>query len=342
MTVATTSFTGSKSTFGTAHLDLSQAAVVHNLGKEVQLSAMVNNKKDKKVGRLVLLCSIKPDIVKSLPVTDGLPKTFVTGTMIIHNLKIAGKVFEKKKLYCKIEHGNWNESTAPSTNNGAKSTSWDFTQTQNLLAEVNKDSIRSSRLKVTVIEEKSLLKSASILASGYITSTTTATICSSIGHKVSAKFELHDVESGGHMTVGAGEMNITLTDEDLTPDNDDGLPDNAIAFKGAIMQITKISAIDLHGGDLIGKQDPFIKLSIDNLNGEGTDWKAQTPYQEEAGRTAIWDTIDDITTPISADAVRFKRLRVVALDHNKLTDLRSWAWVTSASKESEQYPIERS
>ena len=64
------------------------------------------------------------------------------------------------------------------------------------------------------------------------------------------------------MTVGAGEMNITLTDEDLTPDNDDGLPDNAIAFKSAIMQITKISAIDLHGGDLIGKQDPFIKLSM--------------------------------------------------------------------------------
>ena len=320
VTVTTKSFAGGLTTFGAAHIDLCQAAVVHNMGKEVQLSAAVNNKKDKKVGRIVILCSIKPDIVKSLPITDGLPKTFLTGTMVIHNLKIQGEVFDKKRVYCKIEHGNWNECTSTATNDGARTTNWNFSQTNDFFAEVSKETLKASRLKVTVIEEKSVLKKASIIASGFVTATTTATICNSMGHKVNAKFELHDAESGGHVTVGAGEMGVTLTDKDLTPDNDDGLPDNAIAFKSAIMQITKISAIDLHGGDLIGKQDPFVMLSIDSLNGEGTDWKAQTAFQEEAGRTATWDAIDDITTPISADSVRFKRLRVVALDHNKVTD----------------------
>jgi hypothetical protein len=322
VTVTTKSMTGSLSTFGTARVDLVNAAVIHNLGKDVQLSAMVYNAKEKKVGRVVLFCAITRDIVKSLPVTDGLPKTFTTGTIIMHTLKVRGDMFKKRKIYCRLEHSNWNECTSSVPSGKAALCSWNFgddSMDDGLLAEVNKDSLLTGRLRVVVLEEGSMLKGVKELAHGTMTSKLAARMCSSLKQKLSVKIDLQASADGAHETVGLAELSLTLSDVDMLPDNDDGLPDNSIAFKSAILQVKKVSAIDLRGGDLVGKADPFVKLSIDNLNGEGMDWKAQTEFQEGAGRTATWDNIDDILTPVTRDAALFKRLRVTAYDHNNIT-----------------------
>lgn len=322
VTVMTKSFTGHESTFGTAEVEVTEAAVVQNLGKTVQLSTIINDASGKKIGRLVLECCINRDVVKSLPVTDSLPPTFMTGTMILHSLKIRGDQFKNRNIYCRLEHGNWNECTSTSASKSAAVTSWNFGDAgmdDGLLAEVNKESLRTARLRVVIMEEGSTIKGVKELASGALTAKYTAQMCSSLKRKMQVKLDLQESKEGAHVTIGTAELSCTLTDVDMLPDNDDGLPDSSITFKSAILQVKKVAAYDLRGGDVVGKADPFVILSIANLAGEGTDWKAQTPFQEGAGRAASWDSIDDMDTPISRDACLFKRLKVTAFDHNNIT-----------------------
>ena len=301
---------GGDKVFGTAKIQLYQAAIQENFTKDIQLSAVILDKNEKRVGRAVLVVNLVPDIVKSLPITDSLPPLFVTGTVIVSKMQLSGNNFAKKKLYARFEYGNWSECSGTQ-----KAGNLIWSPEGGINAEVNKDLLKSDRLRVVVLEDARKVKE---LASGYVTAKMTAQLCSNLKRKIPVSVDLLDINDSS-IVVGAAKLDLTLTDEDLSPDNDDGLPDTCVTYKSGNLEIKKVSAFDLCGGDLIGKQDPYIKLVIENLDGSGQNWQAQTNHQEGAGRSAVWDSIADISATLSADALRYKRLKVFALDKNNFT-----------------------
>lgn len=58
-------------------------------------------------------------------------------------------------------------------------------------------------------------------------------------------------------------------------------------MKQGQLVVESIKASDLVGGDYIGKQDPYIVLSLN-------DWSAKTLTKDSAGRNALWEKITDM------------------------------------------------
>ena len=119
-------------------------------------------------------------------------------------------------------------------------------------------------------------------ASGYAAAKCTPQLCSSLNQNIRIKLDLQGSEDGAHVTVGTAELLCTLSDRDMLPNDDEGLPNSCITFKTATLLIKKVVAYDLRGVDMVGDADPFVKLSIVNLMGEGIDWKAHTSFQKAA------------------------------------------------------------
>jgi len=304
--------TGSVSKVGSAKIELKPAGI--NINKETQLSGVILDDKGMKLGRVVIWASLTADVVKSLPITDSLPKDFVTGSVVISKLTLASPQFSGKKIYARLEYAKWNECT--SSQSAGKSTIYAL----NMAAEVSKDILKSDFLKVVVLEEGVFTHGVQELAYAIANSHISSKICNNFNRKIDIELDLLSMAKGSHgEVIGRAQLEVLLDDKDRSPDNDDGLPDSVITYKSAVLQIHKVSAFDLAGGDLIGKCDPYIKFLVENVDGEGNNWNAQTQNQKDAGRSAIWDSITDIAANVSDDTLRYKRLVVTAMDKNNFT-----------------------
>ena len=307
------SITGSTNIIGTTKIQLKPAGI--NLNKDVELSGVVLNEKGIRIGRVVLLARLVPDVVKSIPVTETLPSTFVSGILTLSKLQVTSTSFIDKKIYARIEYGAWNECTNSQT--AGKSSAYAL----NMPVGINKTILQNDCLKVVILEEGSFMHGVREIAYGAANAKTTRKICSNFKRKIDVDLELLPITSQGNNgeIIGRAQLEVCLDDAQLSVDNDDSLPDNVITFKTGTLQIHKVAAYDLTGGDLIGKQDPYIAFSIENIDGTGNNWHAQTLPQKNAGRSVIWDHVTDIATDVSADTLKYKRLVIVAMDKNNYT-----------------------
>lgn len=302
--------------WGSAKVELMDAALTQHLTKDTQLSSIVFNSKGQRMGRLVLIVNIRRDTIKALPITSLLPVFFVKGTLIISGLKITSKKYNDKKLFARIEYGRWNESTGTLA---AGQNMWHL----DFMAEANKDILTMDRLRVVLCSESKITGRVEQLAEGYATAKHAHDICANLKSEVSVRIDLIESNRGkkgkeNSTIVGQAELAVKLTDVDMTETRDDGISDNMINFKSASLVISKISAYDLHGGDMLTEPDPYIILKLENLQGNGIDWTTRTDPQDSGGRTVKWE-VDDINVPVTSANVCNKYLQVIAMDDNKGT-----------------------
>jgi hypothetical protein len=310
------SLTGSSSLYGKAKIALKEAGITMNT--DVNLSGVILSDQDKRLGRVVIRAQLNADVVKSLPIVDSLPPTFVTGTINVDKVKInSPKIFSNKKIYCRLEYGQWNECTG--SQNATKGSSL-FKLNMNI--PTNKTLLGNEFIKLVILEEGSFTHGVRELAFGITNLKISHKICQNLKNKIEYDIDLFSLDKNVALNgepIGRASFNSELTDIDMTPDNDDDLPDNCITLKTGVFQIHKVSAYDLVGGDLIGKQDPYVKFSIENIDDNGNDWHQQTENQQNAGRSAIWDSITDISAPVTSDTLLYKRLKVTVMDKNNYT-----------------------
>ena len=67
------------------------------------------------------------------------------------------------------------------------------------------------------------------------------------------------------------------------------IPDSEITLENGVLAIHQIELKNLKGAEnFLGKKDPYIKLSIENVS------TFQTKHQDNAGSNAIWKDIKDM------------------------------------------------
>ncbi len=304
--------------YGKAKIELKLAGI--NLNNDVELHGVIMDTNNKRLGRVVIQAKLSSDVIKSLPIAEVLPSTFVTGAVIIKKLKLnLDNKFINRNLYARLEYGNWNECTGSQHIEKNKANIWAL----DMIAEVNKDILQNDMFKIIIMEEGSFLHGVREIAYGIATASISRQICQNLKHLINFELELlsiSDTNAAASNIVGKAAFEVMLDDIDMSPENYDGLPNSVIGYKSANLQILKCSAFDLVGGDKIGKQDPYIIFTIENIKGEGINWEQQTDYKESGGRSAIWDLSDgSISTPIDADGLCYRRLKVTVMDKNNIT-----------------------
>eukprot|EP00605_Chrysophyceae_sp_TOSAG23-4_P000122 GSChrysophyteH1.ASY1.ANO1.133.1 assembled CDS len=315
---------GSESEYGEAKIQLRDAAL--SMHKVCELRGVIFDKSEKRLGRIVLQARLSNDVVKSLPITDCLPEEFLVGSIHMKKLKLQVDygIFHGKKLYCRLEYGDWKENTEDKSveklqKRGKTTIAQAMIWEPDTYIEVNKEILGRDKLKVVVLET-SLFGTKEIAHGVTGDSKIIKDLCQNLNEDIECNFNLVSATNHENQIVGKATLNAMLTDQDMSPDNDDGQPASVITYDEAELQILKCSAFDLVGGDMIGKEDPYIIFKIDNIKGEGVPWIQQTDCKEGAGSTAVWDLSDgSISTPITGDALRYQRLQVLAIDKNKLT-----------------------
>ena len=174
--------------------------------------------------------------------------------------------------------------------------------------EVNRETLlRDEKFHVIAMDEN-LTRGDVVLGKGELS---IRKLISNIGTNTKLKIDLTN-EVGG--ISGSVEIVCCLRKASID-EVVEAIPDNLITVENGILSFKRIELKNLKGAEnILGKKDPYVVLKIENT------YQTQTAPQNNAGSNAVWDKIEDKSTPITGDILKYKNLQVDVFDKNLISD----------------------
>lgn len=252
------------------------------LGKSLDLDAEFVNDSNKKMGNLEISLTIYPESYKDKTINANIKHAeidnknrevaFEEGVVYIKRIRLSElknmELIGKQDPFVSMDFNGWCEETTPLEDSG------DFVLWDNLIweNEILSSDLLKGEMKFTVYEKNNILSDSLI---GF-TSIPMQRLAYSIDKEIEFKQE---ISVNGKKT---GVIEVIFESRPIDMTKRTKLPDS---FKEGLLCIEKIQAQNLRNLEFIGKQDPFIKISIDT-------YKDQTPILRNIGSNPLFDNLD--------------------------------------------------
>jgi hypothetical protein len=285
-----------------------------SVGEEVELEAVLVDSKGKEVGKAVVHTVVKheePDAAeKAPPPTKALtlPDGFAQGILYVSQVKAFGlknkEIIGKSDPFVTFEFdsekGIQSVSTKPYMNAGGD-VIWDDVD---LKLRMTADDIMANKLiQLSVWDVNTMRKNACI---GTAT-TSLRRFASKLSNEVEISADILDPKTKavtGRLVV-CGEL------REAAAEAEHSLPEG---FTAGVLRVVRIVTFSLTNRELMGKQDPYVKVKA------GDYYDEKTFTQEEAGGDVTWNYLD-MAVPVTADFLRNDQLRFEAWEDNFGPDL---------------------
>jgi Ca2+-dependent lipid-binding protein len=262
------------------------------IGEEVELHVSLTDEKTKeKTGKVVLYSTIKlPEIEQELP------NSFDLGVLSIKRISILGlknsKMFGKNDPFIHLKLDSFDQKTKTLQNEGSNPT-WDYLDYK---VPCDHKIIRVGSLLVEAWDEKNL-KDSKV---GFV----------NLSLRRAGSYLDEDTEISAELqndkgdAVGRVILLVQLNAKISLPEPDLGLPDD---FIGNVI-ITKIQAKGLKNKELIGKQDPFVRINYG-------DWNETTATLDNSGSHVVWDHLH-MEAECDCKVLKREKIEFIVMDEN--------------------------
>jgi len=292
---------------GTGSAKLLKCGAAKNIGKEVELTVEIVDDKANPSGKIVIYAIVTEVSQKEAKVPDD----FKEGTLQIKKIAVSNLVFNKMFDECdpfvQMSLNDVSKKTITLDNVG-KNPAWselDFKYT------VDHKTLKSKELTMELWDENS------------ITSNEMIGVCQlpirraggNIGKDVEVFSVLTDSKTGKGMGKLAVTMQVLKESEALKKLTKPkaNLPPPKIElpadFQAGIIEIVQISAFDLMNKELVGKNDPYVKLTYD-------DDSLRTDTLNNAGNTVAWKNLELQFEVDRETLLKDKKFYAIAMDEN--------------------------
>jgi hypothetical protein len=290
---------------GKALLRITKAGV--EIGKPVELSCELKNdsKKGKisAAGNAIIVMSAHPPEKVILPPSLNLPSDFQEGTIELLSIQAFGlkntELLGKPDPFVVVKIGKSFEYKTPTFKDSGSDVLWDDLGVRTTVTpqQIPDGSINFSVFDENNIKKNSLIGSGSVLLRRLVSRL-----------RKEQEISVNLVDAKGKAT---GRLAVRAIMSDTIPSKDKKLPEG---FKSGILRIVRIRSFDLRNTELVGKQDPYVKLKLGS-------WSARTYTQENMGGDCLWDYLD-LRADITAEELTSGNvsLFVEAMDDNVTFD----------------------
>lgn len=274
--------------------------VVRELDREYQLSMRLLDHNSNYCGRLlVFLRMIDGENIDAATlmekseekITKPLPKEFQKVAFIIekvvasHLKDIGSTLVTTQNPFVEVEYGSWKDRTLSFQEvvqkdnvkfSGGKDCIWDVVDLSTI---VDTSTIERDDFTVTVRNTSIMSKNHEIIGVGR------TKLVKAVNHypePVKLEVPIFDAK---RPDVKTGKVTLFAKLEALDSDEqDDGTPiEIPKDFEYGVLKISAIEAFHLKNTEIMGKQDPYVKIQYGNI------WKEKTYTQENAGTQAKWE-----------------------------------------------------
>jgi hypothetical protein len=195
-----------------------------------------------------------------------------------------------------LKIGEWSDKTY-TKDEGGGDVLWEFLD---LRCDVTPDMVTNTPLEITVWDENKGRKNALI---GRATSRLIKA-GASLGQEVELSVTLVDEKE-----KYAGRLLIFAILNNEAEDQDGVISDD---FVRGELKIKRVNCFGLRNTELIGKQDPFVQLDLNDC-----DFHEVTPSQEDVGANPIWNHLD-YSTIVNPTIVKIGSIQIKVWDHNRV------------------------
>ena len=220
----------------------------------------------------------------------------------LKNVETMRLMDDENDPYVNIRLGSW-ETRTEVINNGGSNPSW---KDLYFKTDVTSDMIINESVKVQVYDHNI---SGAVLIGSADMALYKAMDPDNIGREVSLDVNLHDSKG---KQVGTATFGVILKRHQAAVSKDAPI---AEGFTDGLLLVTKINAYKLKNTELIGKQDPYVKLIYDTAPFQ------RTIHQDNAGASAVWNFLR-LSFEVSARSLLSIPLRVEVWDYNVSGDTK--------------------
>jgi Ca2+-dependent lipid-binding protein len=175
-----------------------------------------------------------------------------------------------------------------------------------LKTDITADIISDEQLKIQVFDANT---TGAVIIGSADAVLYNAVATENLGKEVELSVILKDAKGA---TTGRAVIGVVVKRHEAQASKDVPI---AEGFTNGLLVVTKITAIGLKNTELMGKQDPYIKL----IYGQAPPLRTIT--QDNAGAAATWDFLD-LNFEVSAETLISTPLTVEAWDENSLKDTK--------------------
>eukprot|EP00981_Chlorochromonas_danica_P012473 scaffold4991_cov156-Ochromonas_danica.AAC.1 len=254
----------------------------NELDHEYQFPIKLFTQTGDQAGRVLLFMKLvvpPPSVEEELRLDEKIvvPSDFISGWLDIvristHGLKntslFGGALGNVQDPYCELSFADWKSRTLV-IENGGTDCSWN---SLDMSIPIKAEDLMKGLLNISVFC-KGTVKDE-LIGKG---ATKVIRAAKSIDSEIILRGDLLDSKN-----KAAGNIEILVKLERDEADKVYQLPET---FQYGVLSITKIEAFKLKNTEVLGKQDPFVVLSL------GDQWQAKTFTQENAGSQACWDNL---------------------------------------------------
>lgn len=303
---------GGEDVVGTGTVRIVRAGA--SVGEEVELEMKLVDSKGKDIGKAVVYATVKneeADAAEKAPPPEkpiNLPDGFAQGILYINQVKAFGltnKEYVGKSdpfvtFEFDSEKGAQSLSTKPFMNAGGD-VIWDDVDIK--LRMTADDILANKSIQLSVWDANTMRNNVCI-------GTATRSLrrfASRLSNEIEMSADIIDPKTNkvSGRLVFFGELREAEADVELS------LPEG---FKSGVIRIVRIVTFSLANRELMGKQDPYVKVKA------GDYYDEKTFTQEEAGGDVTWNYLD-MAVPVTADFLKNEKLRFEAWEDNFGPDL---------------------
>jgi hypothetical protein len=286
---------------GKAVLRLAKVGV--EIGKPVELSCELRNDskkaKNPSAGNAIIVMSAHPPEKVILPPSLNIPSDFQEGTIELLSIQAFGltntELIGKPDPFVVVKIGKSFEYKTPTFKDSSSNLLWNDLGVR---TTVTPQQIPDGSIDFSVFDENSVRKNH-LIGSG---SVPLRRLVSRLRKEQEISVNLLDAKG-----KSTGRLAVKAIMSDTIPSEAKKLPEG---FKSGILRIVRVRSFDLRNTELVGKQDPYVKLKLGS-------WSARTYTQDDMGGDCLWDYLD-LRVDVTADELTSGNvsLLVEAMDDN--------------------------
>jgi Ca2+-dependent lipid-binding protein len=294
---------------GRGEVKIAKAGVIPNSDVEFEINLI--DDKNKPSGTLKVRLRAKendPVVIPPSAKPIELPKTFMQGLVCISciqgfglkNTELIGK--QDPYVTMKFEAIKENiEFRTPTCKDKGGEIIWNEKEYKFI---VDRDDVLANKdIEVEVFDENSLTRNV-LIGIGRLP---LRRLASSLGEIVEVSVNIKEKDKQG----STGRLVFHAEMREGIPEVKSPLPAD---FTIGVLRVIRIRTFDLTNLELIGKQDPYVKVFA------GSYWQDKTYVQEEAGSDVLWDFLD-MCIPVNREFLSNEQLLIEAWESNVLSDL---------------------
>lgn len=294
---------------GGGEIKIDKAGVVVN--QEITLATFLTDKKGEKSGKVVIKTLVKENDLVIIPNSAKpivLPDTFTKGVVCISCIQAYGvintELFGKQDPFVTMKFtslGNVTEYRTPTCKDKGGDVIWN--EKDYKFVVTRDDILASNDIEIGLFDENKILANK-FIGKG---SLPLKRLANALGQILEVSVNISEKPG----LTSTGRMVFQVEMKEGIPEVISQLPAD---FTNGILRVVRIRTFDLTNLEIIGKQDPYIKLFA------GEYYEDKTYVQGDAGGDVLWDYLD-MAIPVTKEFIVEQYLLLETWESNSAVDL---------------------